>query len=58
MFLEIIVIKYLFIIKFGIEYNEKKVEIELMIKWLEKGEEVWINEYCDEESISILRVWK
>lgn len=55
---EITAIKYLLITKFGIEYNEKKSEIELMTKRLEKGEEVWINEYSDEESISTPRVRK
>ncbi|AUD63475.1 hypothetical protein BK010_07650 [Tenericutes bacterium MO-XQ] len=51
-------IKYLLITKFGIEYNEKKVEIELMKKRLEKGEEVWTNEYSDEISINTPRVRK
>lgn len=55
---EITAIKYLLITKFGIEYNEKKAEIELMTKRLEKGEEVWINEYSDEESIITPRVRK
>jgi Trp operon repressor len=55
---EITAIKYLLITKFGIEYNEKKAEIELMTKRLEKGEEVWINEYRDEENISTPRVRK
>ena len=55
---EITAIKYLLITKFGIEYNEKKAEIELMTKRLEKGEEVWINEYRDEESINTPRVRK
>ena len=48
---DIAAIKYLLITKFGIEYNEKKAEIELMAKRLEKGEEKWINEYRDEENI-------
>ena len=48
---DIAAIKYLLITKFGIEYNEKKAEIELMAKRLEKGEEEWINEYRDEENI-------
>lgn len=55
---EITAIKYLLITKFGIEYNDKKAEIELMTKRLEKGEEVWINEYSDEESIGTPRVRK
>ena len=47
---DITAIKYLLITKFGIEYNEKKAEIELMAKRIENGEEVWVNEYRDEES--------
>jgi hypothetical protein len=37
---DIAAIKYLLITKFGIDYNEKKAEIELMAKRLEKGEEI------------------
>jgi hypothetical protein len=37
-------LKYLLIIKFGREYNEKKEELDIMYQRLEKGEEVWINE--------------
>jgi hypothetical protein len=55
---DIAAIKYLLITKFGIDYNEKKAEIELMAKRLEKGEEDWINEYLDEESIGTERVRK
>ena len=55
---DITAIKYLLITKFGIEYNEKKAEIELMEKRLEKGEEVWTNEYSDEISTSTPRVRK
>ena len=55
---DITAIKYLLITKFGIEYNDKKAEIELMAKRIEKGEEEWINEYRDEESISTPRVRK
>ncbi len=49
-------IKYLLITKFGIEYNEKKAEIELMQKRLENGEEEWINEYRDEVRLGTPRV--
>ncbi|HPG43837.1 MAG TPA: hypothetical protein PLJ98_08545 [Acholeplasmataceae bacterium] len=49
-------IKYLLITKFGIEYNEKKAEIELMQKRLENGEEEWINEYHDEVRLGTPRV--
>ena len=55
---EIAAIKYLLIIKFGSEYNDKKEEIELMNKRLEKGEEVWKNEYSHEESNPINRIRK
>ena len=55
---EIAAIKYLLITKFGIEYNEKKTEIELMAKRIENGEEVWMNEYRDEASIDTPRVRK
>lgn len=36
-------IKYLLIIKFGREFNEKKEELDLMYKRLEKGEEIWLS---------------
>ncbi|MDD3663161.1 MAG: hypothetical protein PHT84_04820 [Candidatus Pacebacteria bacterium] len=49
-------IKYLLITKFGIEYNEKKAEIELMAKRIENGEEEWINEYRDEVRLGTPRV--
>ncbi len=49
-------IKYLLITKFGIEYNEKKAEIELMQKRLENDEEEWINEYRDEVRLGTPRV--
>ena len=55
---DITAIKYLLITKFGIEYNEKKAEIELMAKRIENGEEVWMNEYRNEESIITPRVRK
>ena len=47
---DIAAIKYLLITKFGIEFNEKKTEIELMARRIENGEEEWINEYSDETS--------
>lgn len=46
---DITAIKYLLIIKFGIDYNDRKDEIELMAKRIEKGEEIWTNEYQDDE---------
>jgi len=49
-------IKYLLITKFGIDYNEKKAEIELMAKRIENGEEEWINEYRDEVRMGTPRV--
>ena len=55
---DITAIKYLLITKFGMEYNEKKAEIELMAKRIENGEEVWMNEYRDEASIDTQRVRK
>ena len=55
---DIAAIKYLLITKFGLEYNEKKAEIELMAKRIENGEEVWVNEYRDEESNRTPRVRK
>jgi DNA-binding XRE family transcriptional regulator len=55
---EIAAIKYLLIIKFGLEYNDKKEEIEIMNKRLEKGEEVWSNENSHEESNPIKRIRK
>ena len=55
---DITAIKYLLITKFGIEYNEKKAEIELMAKRIENGEEVWMNEYRDEANIDTQRVRK
>jgi len=51
-------IKYLLLIKFGKEYNERREEIDVMIKRLEKGEEVWTNEYSDEENSGVIRIRK
>lgn|SRR5690554_24476 len=45
---DIAAIKYLLITKFGIDFNEKKAEIELMARRIENGEEEWVNEYSDE----------
>ena len=55
---EISAIKYLLITKFGIDYNEKKAEIQLMEKRIENGEEVWKNEYRDEKNNRTPRVRK
>ena len=51
-------LRYLLIIKFGREFNEKKDEIDLMYQRLEKDEEVWMNENSDEESSGAIRVRK
>ena len=55
---DITAIKYLLITKFGIDYNDKKAEIELMAKRLENSEEEWINEYSDEKDNRSNRVRK
>lgn len=51
-------IKYLLIIKFGREYNERREEIAIMMKRLERDEEVWTNEYSDEEPLGVVRIRK
>jgi len=51
-------IKYLLIIHFGRDYNDRKDEIELMRERIEKGDEVWTNEYSDEEAVGVIRVRK
>ena len=51
-------LRYLLVIKFGREFNEKKEELELMEKRLERGEEVWINENRDDETSGAIRVRK
>ena len=50
--------KYLLVTHFGLEFNECKHEIEIMMKRIEKGEEVWINENSDEENSGAIRVRK
>ena len=55
---DISAIRYLMIIKFGRECNERKDEIEAMYKRLEKGEETWTNEYSDEEPLGVVRLRK
>ena len=55
---DIAAIKYLLITKFGIDYNEKKAELELMARRLEKDEEVWNNENSDKTYIATPRVRK
>ncbi len=55
---DISAIRYLLIIKFGRDFNERKDEIEAMYKRLEKGEETWTNEYRDEEPLGVVRVRK
>ena len=51
-------LRYILIIKFGREYNERKEEIDLMYKRLEKGEEIWTNEYSDEEALGVVNLRK
>ena len=55
---DISAIKYLLIVQFGRDFNDRKEEIELMMKRIEKGEEVWSNEYRDEEDLGVIRVRK
>jgi len=50
--------KYLLPLHFGVEYSERRFEIEAMNKRLEKGEEVWTNEYSDEEALGVVRIRK
>jgi hypothetical protein len=51
-------IKYLLIIKFGRDFNDKKEEIDLMYQRLEKGEEVWLNENSIQENTRPNRIRK
>jgi hypothetical protein len=51
-------IKYLLIIKFGRDFNDKKEEIDLMFQRLEKGEEVWLNENSIQENTRPNRIRK
>lgn len=51
-------LKYLLIIKFGRDYNERKEEIDIMLKRIEKGEETWINEHSDEETLGVVNIRK
>lgn len=51
-------LRYILIIKFGREYNERKEEIDLLYKRLEKGEEIWTNEYSDEEALGVVNLRK
>jgi hypothetical protein len=55
---DISAIRYLLIVQFGREYNERKDEIDLMQKRLDRGEEEWTNEYSDEEDFGVIRVRK
>ncbi|MDX9743783.1 MAG: hypothetical protein RBT59_08210 [Arcobacteraceae bacterium] len=55
---DVVAIKYLLVIHFGNEFNEKKAELELMARRLEKDEEVWKNENRDETDIATPRVRK
>lgn len=55
---DVVALKYLLIIHFGNEFNEKKAELELMARRLEKDEEVWNNENSDEKDIATPRVPK
>ena len=40
------------------EYNERKEEIDIMLKRIEKGEETWINEHSDEETLGVVNIRK
>ena len=51
-------IKYLLIIKFGRQFNERREEIDILEKRLEKGEEIWTNEYRDEETTGVVSIRK
>jgi hypothetical protein len=51
-------LKYLLIIKFGRDYNERKEEIDIMLKRIEKGEETWTNEHSDEETLGVVNIRK
>ena len=51
-------LKYLLIIKFGREFNERKEEIDIMLKRIEKGEETWVNEHSDEETLGVVNIRK
>jgi hypothetical protein len=51
-------LKYLLIIKFGREFNERKEEIDIMLKRIEKGEETWINEHSDEDTLGVVNIRK
>jgi predicted transcriptional regulator len=51
-------IKYLLIIKFGREFNDRKEELDLIAQRIEKGEDVWVNENSDEEAVGVIRVRK
>ncbi len=44
-------VRYLLIIKFGREYNDKKEEIDAMYERLKNREEKWTNASSDEEDI-------
>lgn len=50
--------KYLLPLYFGLEFSERRYEIEAMNKRLERGEEVWTNEYSDEEPLGVVRLRK
>lgn len=51
-------LKYLLIIKFGRDFNDRKEELDIMNKRLEKGEEVWLNEDSIEENTRPNRIRK
>lgn len=55
---DVVALKYLLIIHFGNEFNEKKAELELMAKRLEKDEEEWTNENSNEANNRTSRVRK
>jgi hypothetical protein len=55
---DIAALKYLLITKFGLDYNEKKAEIELMARRLENNEEEWNNEYSEGSNNSTPKIRK
>lgn len=50
--------KYLLPLHFGPEFSERRYEIEAMNRRLDRGEEVWTNEYSDEETLGVVRIRK
>ena len=51
-------LKYLLIIKFGREYNEKKEELDIMYERLNRGEEVWLDDNSYERNPAVKNIRK